>query len=162
MIVPSSGTDSLTISGTPTATGTEVFTVTTIDSFNNTTTTTYSITVNPALSLSPATLPGDTINVTYNQIISASGGTGPATLAVTKVTNAIPGLNLPVSGSIIAFTGVPTATGTETFTVIRHSDALGATTSTNYSITVNPAITLNPFTATKQTKMPVDTVGDPF
>ncbi len=41
-----------------------------------TTTVNYSIMVNPAVTLSPARLAADTINVGYNQTITASGGTG--------------------------------------------------------------------------------------
>ena len=79
LIVPASGTGTLAISGTPTATGTETFTVTATDSVGATTTTNYSITVNPAVTLSPSSLPADTINVAYNQTITAGGGTGTVT-----------------------------------------------------------------------------------
>ena len=68
--------------------------------------------------------------------------------------NAIPGLNLPISGSTIDITGTPTATGTETFTVTA-TDALGATAATNYSITVNAAVSLSPSAAS----LPADTIG---
>ena len=79
------GEGSLTISGTPTAAGTETFTVTATDTLGETTSATYSITVNPAVSLSPASLPDDTVGVAYNQTIAASGGTGPLTLVVSDV-----------------------------------------------------------------------------
>ena len=155
--MPSSddGTGVLSITGTPTAAGTEVFTVTTTDSLHNATTTTYSITVNPGITITPASLPPDDIGLTYNSIISASGGTGAVTLTVSNVGNAIPGLNLPGSGSTLDITGTATATGTETFTVTA-TDALGATATTNYSITVNPAVSISPGT------LPADTVGVPY
>jgi hypothetical protein len=124
--VPSGGTDSLTIDGTPTAAGTMVFTVTSTDSLGGTTTTTYSVTVNPALTLSPMALPADTLGIPYIHAIWARGGTGPVTLAVANVQNAIPGLVVPPSGSSIGITGTPTAAGTMTFTVTA-TDALGAT-----------------------------------
>ena len=95
LTVPSSGTGSLAISGTPTATGTETFTVTATDSLGATATANYSITVNPALTLTPATLPADTVGVAYNQTITAGGGTGTVTLAVSDIQNAIPGLTVP-------------------------------------------------------------------
>ncbi len=154
LIVPGSGTDSLTINGTPTTTGTEVFTVTTTDSLNNTTVATYSITVNPGITLSPPTLSVTDVNLTYNSVISASGGTGPVTLTVSNVVNAIPGLNVPTSGSVLDITGIPTAAGTETFTVTA-TDALGATATTSYSITVNPAVSLSPTAGA----LPADTLG---
>ena len=75
-IIPGGGTTSLAIGGTPTATGTETFTVTATDAFGGTTFTKYSITVNPAVTLTLATLPADTINVGYNQTITAANGTG--------------------------------------------------------------------------------------
>jgi hypothetical protein len=156
LIVPSSGTDSLAIGGTPTATGTEVFTVTATDTLSNTTTTTYSITVNPGLTLSQTSLPADTVNLPYNQSIQATGGTGAVTLAVSNIANAIPGLNVPASGSSLAITGIPTAAGTESFTITA-TDALGATTTANYSITVNPAIAFTPATS----PLPADTIGHP-
>ncbi len=116
--------------------GTETFTVTATDAAGDTTTTNYSITVNPAITLSPATLPADTINVAYNQTITASGGTGAVTLAVSNIQNAIAGLIVPSSGSSLAISGTPTASGTETFTVTA-TDSVGGTTTTIYSITVN-------------------------
>ncbi len=140
LTVPASGTGSLTVSGTPTATGTETFTVTATDSLGGTNVTTYSITVNPAVSLSPASLPDDTVNAGYDQTISASGGTGTIDLVVSDVTNAIPGLTVPASGTgSLTVTGTPTATGTETFTVTA-TDSLGATNVITYSITVIPVI----------------------
>ena len=77
----------------------------------------YTITVNPALTLSPGTLPADTINIAYNQTITASGGTGTITLAVTNIASAIPGLSPEQRHGSMTISGTPTATGTETFTV---------------------------------------------
>ena len=154
LTVPTNGTGSLNITGTPTATGTETFTVTATDQAGGTTSTNYSITVNPAVTLSPATLPDDTINVAYNQTITASGGTGTLSLAVSNIVNPIAGLTVPSSGTgSIAISGTPTASGTETFTVTA-TDSLGATTTTTYSITINPAITLG--------NLPADTIGVPY
>jgi hypothetical protein len=98
------------------------------------------------VTLTPS-LPADTINIGYNQTISASGGTGSKSLVVSNIQNAIPGLNVPSSGTdSLAITGTPTATGTETFTVTA-TDALGQGTATvNYSITVNPALSIAPDT----------------
>jgi hypothetical protein len=150
--VPSSSNDPLTITGTPTATGTETFTVTATDQNGNTATTSYSITVNPAVTLTPGTLPGGTAGNAYNQTITASNGTGNKTLAVTNIQNAIPGLNLPGSGTnTLTINGTPTAAGTETFTVTA-TDQAGATTSTSYSITVNPAVVVTPTTLTNATQ----------
>jgi hypothetical protein len=132
------GNGSVSISGTPTATGNETFTITATDPASDTATANYSIWVNPALTLSPTTLPADTVNVAYSQSIETSGGTGTVTLAVSNIQNAISGLT--VSGGTIS--GTPTATGTETFTVTV-TDAVGAKTTANFSIRVNPVVTLS-------------------
>ena len=141
LTVPTSGTGSIAISGTPTGSGTETFNVSATDQAGNTVNKSYSITIDPALT--PATLVGDTINTAYNQTIGAAG-TGTINLAVTNIQNAIAGLTVPTSGTgSLAITGTPTATGTETFTVTA-TDPNHLTTSTNYSITVNPAVTFSP------------------
>ena len=54
------GSQMVSVSGTPTATGTETFTVTATDSLGTTTSTNYSLTVQ-AITLNPATLPADTL-----------------------------------------------------------------------------------------------------
>jgi hypothetical protein len=102
-------------------------------------------TVPSALTLSAA-LPADTINVPYSQTIAASGGTGPVTLSVSNIQNAITGLKVPSSGTgSLAITGTPTKAGTETFTVTA-SDSAGGVTAMTYAITVNQAVTLSPVT----------------
>jgi len=89
------------------------------------------------VAIGPASLPADAVNLAYNQAITATGGTGSITLAVSNIQNAIAGLTVPASGSnSLTISGTPTATGTETFTV-RATDSHGNTTSTNYSITVS-------------------------
>ena len=140
--VPASGSGSLAITGTPTAAGTETFTVTATDSLGAATATTYSITVNPAVSLTLPTLAADTLGVVYSKTITASGGTGSVTLVVSNIRNPINGLSVPAGGSgSLAVTGTPTVAGTETFTVTA-TDSLGAATATTYSVTVNPAVSL--------------------
>ncbi len=103
----------------------------------------------PSFTLSTLTQPADTINVAYaNQTITASGGTGNVTLAL-NVTNAIPGLSVTGNGtSSISVSGTPTAVGTETFTVTGTDDASDTTGPVNYTIAVNPAITLGSSTQT--------------
>ncbi|HEX3152473.1 MAG TPA: putative Ig domain-containing protein [Gemmataceae bacterium] len=92
-----------------------------------------------ALKLLTAALPADTIQVAYNQTISANSGS--ATLTVTNVTNAIPGINLPINGTgSLTITGTPTAAGTETFTVTASES--GQNTSVTYALVVNPALNL--------------------
>ena len=71
LVLPASGSNSLTISGTPTAAGTETFMVTATDTLGATTSTNYSITVNAAVAMGPPTLPADTVNKAYNQTLTA-------------------------------------------------------------------------------------------
>jgi hypothetical protein len=65
------------------------------------------------ITLAPATLPGGQLTVAYSQTITASGGTGPYTYAITSGAQPT-GLNLSAGGLL---SGTPTATGTFTFTV---------------------------------------------
>src|SRR5262249_19548868 len=121
--VPGSGTNSLSISGSPTAVGTETFTVTATDQAGASTSTNY--TVNAAPTRTPPALPASTQGVNYNQTITAGNGTGNISLAVTNIQNAITGLNIPTSGSNpLTISGTPTASGTVTFTVTP-TDSLG-------------------------------------
>ncbi|MGO9109494.1 MAG: G1 family glutamic endopeptidase [Thermoguttaceae bacterium] len=130
LTVPAGGISSLTISGTPTATGNETFTITATDPAGDTASATYSIWVNPALTFG-TTLPAGTVNVEYGQLIPTSGGTVPLTFVTSNVKNAIPGLTVN-NGAIV---GIPTATGTEVFTVTA-TDAVGATATQTYFLTV--------------------------
>ena len=96
------------ISGTPATSGVETFTITATDSLGATTTENYSITVNPPISLGPATLPAGTAAAAYDQTITASGGTGTVTLAVTNLQGAISGLTVPASGDgSLVISGTP-------------------------------------------------------
>ncbi len=137
-----SNANGVTISGTPTATGTETFTVT-AKSQGSTASATYSITVNPPLTLGPTALPQGTVGTAYFITTPSSGGTaGPnnamGTMVVDgSVQNPIPGISLfptLVPGGIFV-DGTPTATGTETFTVTA-TDGVGYTTTGTFSLTV--------------------------
>ena len=127
------------LTGTPSATGTFTFAVTATDSLGASASQSYTITINNVLALNPVLLPAGLENTAYNRTIAALGGTGTVALTVSNLAGAIPGLNVPMSGTgNLPITGTPTATGTETFTVTA-MDSVGATTSTNYSLSVNPA-----------------------
>jgi fibronectin type 3 domain-containing protein len=156
LTVPNSGTNTLTISGTPTAAGTETFKLTAVDSTGATAVTNYSLTVNPAVALAPSSLPADTVNVPYGQTVTATGGTGSLTLTVSNLSGSIPGLTIPASGTTsLAITGTPSAAGTVTFKVTA-TDSIGASAFRNYSITVNPVLSLAP------SSLPVDTAAVPY
>jgi large repetitive protein len=125
------------LSGTPTAPGSFSFTVTATDTTGATGAMSYTVTINPALALSPSSLPAGTVGTAYNQTITASGGTGSVSLAVSNISGSIPGLIVPTSGTgTLVISGTPTASGTESFTVTA-TDVTGATTATTYTITVS-------------------------
>lgn len=100
-----------------------------------------------AITVLPTSLPNGTLSVAYGpEAITASGGTGPYTFAV--VSGSLPtGLTLTPAGSL---SGVPTASGSFTFTVqaTDDGDCIGSRV---YTIVINPvggcpAITLAPTT----------------
>ena len=142
--IPSTGTGSLVISGTPTAPGTVSFTVVATDATGASAGFTYFLTVNPAVTFSPDELTVGTVGTIYNQAISATGGSGDKTLTVSNVSGVIPGLTVPTTGiSAVTITGNPTAAGTVTFTVTA-TDTAGSSATHNYTLTVNPALGLTP------------------
>ena len=142
------------ISGTPTGSGASGFTVTALDSLGNFGSRSYSINIGTnSLVLNPASLPAATQGVPYNQIVTASGGTGPYTYAITSGT--LPA-GLTLNPSTGAITGTPTGSGTSAFT-IGATDANGNTGSRSYSVNVGTSsLTLNPAT------LPSATQGAPY
>lgn len=122
------------LTGTPTTANRFIFTITAIDaSQNNMGSISYNVRVaGPImLALSPMTLPNPTVGVTYNQTITASGGTSPYTFSVTSGT--LPnGLSLAPNGLL---TGIPTMMGSFTF-AITASDASQNMGSLSYTVTV--------------------------
>ncbi len=142
--IPTTGTGSLVISGTPTAPGTVSFTVVATDGTGASAGFTYFLTVNPAVAFSPDELTVGTVGTIYNQPISVTGGSGDKTLTISNVSGVIPGLTVPTTGTnAITITGNPTAAGTLTFTVTA-TDAAGSSPARNYTLTVNPALGLTP------------------
>ena len=94
------------ITGTPTAGGTFNFTIQATDAQPNTGTRAYTVNIGTnSLTVNPASLPNGTQGVAYSQTVSASGGTGPYTYAVSA--GALPaGLSLNANSG--AITGTPT------------------------------------------------------
>lgn len=101
--------------------------------------------VNPA---SPASLiittgsalSAATAGVAYAQTLGASGGVAPYKGWVVTGGSLPPGMAATASGSL---TGTPTAAGTFAFT-IQVTDSAGATASQQFTLTVNPGVTLSP------------------
>jgi uncharacterized delta-60 repeat protein len=133
------------LSGTPTTTGTFNFDVTVTDTVSDSDTQSYTVVINPAVGVSPPTLPDGTVYTAYNQTVSMTGGTGSPTFAVTA--GALPtGLSLNTSSG--AITGNPTATGAFNFTITA-TDAVGASGSQAYTVNMAaPTLVIAPATLT--------------
>jgi uncharacterized protein YhjY with autotransporter beta-barrel domain len=94
-----------------------------------------------ACSLTLAALPTTgTVGTAYSGTATITGGTGPYTWAQTAGTLP-PGFALnPSNGAV---TGTPTTAGTYSFT-LRGTDSIGATGTTNYTVTIAPVIAVSP------------------
>ena len=140
------------LAGTPTTATTSNFTIQATDRFGATGTRAYSVTINPAIVVNPATLPAWTLGTAYSQMVSATGGTGSYTFS--RSAGTLPA-GLALNASTGAITGTPTAAGTSNFT-IRATDGIGAIGSRAYSVTIAAAIVVNPAT------LPGGTVGSAY
>jgi hypothetical protein len=98
----------------------------------------------PAIVLSPLTLGDITVGTTCNQIITATGGTPPLTLAVSTATP-LAGFAVTTDGVLtITVSGVPLATGQLAFTVTP-SDVNGPQAAVNFTVNAVPLPVVNPF-----------------
>jgi RHS repeat-associated protein len=143
------------ISGTPTVSGTFVFTIRATDGDGCSGAREYTLTVGncPAISLLPTTLPNGYAGVAYEAALSAEGGRTPHTFAI--IAGALPeGLVLGANGVI---SGTPTLAGTFTLTV-RATDGDGCSGTREYTLTIGacPAVSLLP------TTLPGALVGTPY
>jgi hypothetical protein len=127
----------ITLSGTPTSTGTYGnVTVGIQDASGNTATSTFSITINaqPVLgTLAPTQWTAEVSG--YTGAIPVSGGTAP--LTVVSQANLPPGLSAAISGTNIVFSGIPTTPGTYSNVQLTVQDAAGAATGGTFSITIS-------------------------
>jgi len=133
------------VSGTPSQSGTFPITVQAQDANGQTGTQSYSLQVLvPGLTVSPASLPGGTAGIAYNQPLSASGGNSPYSFAVTSGT--LPA-GITLTGDTLS--GTPTVAGSFSFTVTATDSTTGtaATGSQPYTLVIAaPTITLAPST----------------
>ena len=156
------------LAGTPTAAGSNAFTIAATDAYGASTTASYSLTAaSPVVALTPAAgaLPGGTTGVAYSQAITASGGSAP--YSYTLAGGSLPaGLTLDRATGMLA--GTPTAAGSNTFTIAA-TDAYGATNGAAYSLTIVPALSapivhaVSVTVAAKSTgnAIPLNITGDP-
>jgi streptogramin lyase len=145
--------------GTPSAGGTATFTINVTDSAGTVVTQDYSITVNPALSITPS-LPAGTSGTLYNQTLTVIGGGVPYTSLTVSGLNAgktgLTSANITTSATAATVTinGTPTAAGTLTFTV-NVVDAIGAVLNKTYTVTINQGLAITP-------SLPQGTVGTTY
>jgi large repetitive protein len=148
--------DGMTLSSTGLLSGTPIdddpFTmdVTVTDSISATGDLSYSITIDPAITLSPTTLPVPTVGESYSHQLTASGGSGSGySFAATGVPA---GLTLSSTGLL---SGTPTSATPYTMDVTV-TDSISATGSLSYPIIVDLAILISP------TTLPIATVGSSY
>ena len=122
--------------------GADSFTYTASNSSGTSAAATVSVTVSaPTISVSPSALPGGAVGTAYSQSLTASGGQAPYSFSTSLASGALPG-GLSLSGSGV-ISGVPTASGTFTFTV-HGTDSSTTTpasfTSAQLSLTISAAV----------------------
>jgi hypothetical protein len=143
------------ISGTPTAAASPAtsITVRVNDANGCQGTQVIALQICPVITVNPATLPAATVGTAYSQTVSATGGSGVYTFAVSAGA-------LPTWATLNATTGVisgtPNSTTAATFT-IRATDANNCSATRAYTITPTcPTILVVPFA------LPVATVGSAY
>jgi len=120
------------LTGTPTAGGSYPFSVNVVDANNGIATTSITLVVADAVSLSFPAPPSGTVGTAYTDTLTATGGTTPYSWSVSAGT--LPaGITLNASTGVLA--GTPTATGTSSFT-IKVTDANNQTAAEPTSITI--------------------------
>ncbi|WP_159845760.1 putative Ig domain-containing protein [Brevundimonas sp. G8] len=138
-----------TLSGTPIAGGTFNFTITTTDSSTGagapfTASRAYTLTVGTAtIAITPTILPNATVATAYSQALTASGGVGPYSYAMTA--GALPaGLTLASDGTL---SGASSAGGTFNFTISATDSSGGSgpySGAQSYTLTVSaPTLVLS-------------------
>jgi large repetitive protein len=143
------------ISGTPTVSGTSVFTGQVEDASSAKASASFSITINAGTNheLTLSSLPGATVGVPYNSTIAVTGGTAPYSCLQTG--GSLPA-GLILSASCVV-SGTPITAGTSPFTVKATDSSGPARTGTGpESITVGAAASLT------LTSPPNATVGTPY
>ncbi|MBZ5594121.1 MAG: Ig domain-containing protein [Acidobacteriia bacterium] len=126
------------ITGTPTSTGTFIFTVQVKDANLLAASKPFSLTVVSGLTITtPSPLPPGAANTPYSQTLSAAGGTAPYTWILSQGT--LPaGLTSNAAGTI---SGTPTTNGTSTF-AFQVKDHNNATSTKQFSLTIGAGLVI--------------------
>jgi hypothetical protein len=140
------------VSGTPTTTGTFTFAIKATDTLGARVTQAYTVTINPVINVTTATLPNWTVNQAgYDQTITATGGTGAVTFSISS--GALPD-GMGLGNGVIS--GTPTtANQISSFTILA-MDTVGARNYYSYTIEINPVVT---FTTTALSNWTVNQPG---
>jgi hypothetical protein len=149
------------ITGTPTAAGTDSFTVRVSDSSSPTLTATKALTITVVAGVTPvsittASLPGGTVNTAYSSGLGATGGKAPYTWSLAA--GSMPGLTVGASGQI---TGTPTAAGTDSFTV-RVTDSSSPALTATKALTITVAAATVPPVSITTSSLAGGTVGTAY
>jgi predicted secreted protein len=129
------------LTGPPTFAGSASFTVQVEDSAGNIAVASYHITVYPALTIRPATLPAGIVGASYSQSITATGGSGSGYQFTVESGTAFSAVGLVLSPSG-AISGTPTTSETAVPVTVQVTDGQGDTASEAYQLTVNPPLTI--------------------
>ncbi|MFN7562019.1 MAG: beta strand repeat-containing protein, partial [Prosthecobacter sp.] len=133
------------LSGTPSSTTSQTFTVTATDANGCPGTRSYTIApVCPTITVNPITLPPGTVGTAYSQSFSGSGGTSPYSFTLT--TGTLPaGLTLSSTGVL---SGTPTTSnGAGVSITVTGTDAYGCSGTRTVSIKICPVISLAAITS---------------
>ena len=126
------------ISGTPAATGSTTFTVTSTDADGRTASASLIVVVSGPPSVTTPSLVGADNGTAYSQTLAGTGGTGPYTWAVASGT--LPsGLTLNAATGVLS--GTPAGVGSDTFTVSM-TDGAGTTVTKTFTVAVSAAPTV--------------------
>ena len=139
------------ITGQPATAATSNFTIQVTDTNGVTAAKAVALTINPALVITTTSpLPQGTVGVNYSQTLTATGGSGTYTWAVTVGSLPSPLLLDSATGAI---TGQPATAATSNFT-IQATDTNGVTATLAAALTVNPALAI-----TTASPLPAGAVG---
>ncbi len=126
------------ITGTSSAAGTFNFTIQATDSGTNVGSANFSITINPAVSMSAAAPIQQTVGQSYSGSFAGSGGTAPLSYSITA--GALPP-GAALSSTSAALSGTASAASTGSFSVTL-TDANGSTATSSVSHTISPLPTI--------------------
>ncbi|MBN9662525.1 MAG: putative Ig domain-containing protein [Acidobacteria bacterium] len=141
------------LSGTPTSSGSFVFTIRATDSQGAAANQLYTLTVGSSIHITNTSpLPGGTANFFYSQTLSATGGTPPYSWSISS--GALPtGMLFSTQGII---SGTPTSGGNYQFAV-KVTDATGASTTQTFTLAITGGVTI-----TTPSPLPDGSVGSSY